>query len=206
MTDATDGEVTADGDVATPVGDGSEGRPRSTPQRRAQSDAEDSYGGILTAFPYAIRASDSRVFQTYAAVSALFAALTVLLFAFAVVTLLGGTASAPGGSFTFSRAFFIFLMALVVAPLVTPVLLVARRHRRTEPDARYDRALAVSGYGFLLSLYLSLVVTTPAELQEEPGGPFGAVAAFLYGLPTPAAVVPPVLAVVAMYLAYRRFR
>jgi hypothetical protein len=177
-----------------------------TPASGGESDAEDSYGGILTAFPYAIRASDSRVFQTYAAVSALFAALTVLLFAFAVVTLLGRTASAPGGSFTFSRAFFIFLMALVVAPLVTPVLLVARRHRRTEPDARYDRALAVSGYGFLLSLYLSLVVTTPAELQEEPGGPFGAVAAFLYGLPTPAAVVPPVLAVVAMYLAYRRFR
>ncbi|PSP67945.1 hypothetical protein BRC79_06125 [Halobacteriales archaeon QH_8_67_27] len=174
MSDATDGEVAADGDVVTPTSGG-------------ESDAEDSYGGILTAFPYAIRASDSRVFETYAAVSALFA-------------------SAPGGSFTFSRAFFIFLMFLVVAPLVTPVLLVAHRHRRTEPDVRYDRALALSGYGFLVALYLSLVITTPAALREEPGGPFGAVAAFLYGLPRPAAAVPPVLAAVVMYLAYRRFR
>jgi len=173
----------------------------------SQGASDDStYKGVLTAFPYALRTSESRVFKTYAAVSGVFAALIVLLFGFAVVTLLGGTAGAPGGSFTFSRAFFIFLMFLVVAPLVTPVLLVARRHRRTEPDVRYDRALAVSGYGFLLALYLSLVITTPAELQEAPGGPFGAVASFLYGLPRPAAAVPPVLAVVAMYLAYRRYR
>ncbi|WP_436926325.1 hypothetical protein [Halosimplex amylolyticum] len=193
MNDATDGEVAANGEVAIPAsGD--------------ESDAEDSYGGILTAFPYAIRASDSRVFQTYAGISAVFAAGIVLLFAFAIVVLLGASAGAPGGSFTFSRAFFLFLMLLVVAPLVTPVLLVARRHRRTSSDVRYDRGLALAGYGFLAALYVSLVISTPAELQEDPSGPLGAIAELLYGLPTLVAVVPPVAAVVVMYLAQRRFR
>ena len=167
---------------------------------------ESTYAGILTAFPYALRTSESRVFKTYAAVSGVFAALIVLLFAFAVVTLLGGTAGSPGGSFTFSRAFFVFLMFLVIAPLVTPVLLVARRHRRTDSTVEYDRTLAVTGYGFLGALYLSLVITTPPDLQESAAGPLGAGLDVLYGLPTVAATVPPAVAVATIYLAHRRYQ
>ena len=167
---------------------------------------ESTYKGILTAFPYALRTSESRVFKAYTAISGVFAALIVVLFAFAVVTLLGGTAESPGGSFTFSRAFFIFLMFLVIAPLVTPVLLVARRHRRTSSTVRYDRTLAVTGYGFLGALYLSLVISTPPDLQESSSGLLGAGLELLYGLPTAAAAVPPALAVATIYLAHRKYR
>jgi len=173
----------------------------------SQGASDDStYKGILTAFPYALRTSESRVFKSYAAVSGVFAALIVVLFAFALVTLLGGTAGSPGGSFTFSRAFFIFLMFLVIAPLVTPVLLVARRHRRTDSTVEYDRSLAVAGYGFLAALYLGLVISTPPDLQESTGGPLGAGLEFLYGLPTLAAAVPPAVAVATIYLAHRRYQ
>jgi len=191
MSDATD-EVSADGEVAS--------------ASSGESDAAETYKGLLTAYPYAFRASESMAFRIYAGVSALFGAGVVLLFTFAVVTLLGATADAPGGSFTFSRAFFLFLMFLVLAPLVAPVLFVARRHRREGSDARYDRQLAATGYGFLLSMYVALVITTPADLQENPDGAFGAVAEFLYGLPNEAAVVPPVGAAILIYLTHRRLR
>ncbi|WP_415379976.1 hypothetical protein [Halosimplex sp. TS25] len=167
---------------------------------------DDAYSGILTAFPYAFRASNSRVFRSYAAVSGLCTAGIVLLFAFAIVVLLGASAGAPGGSFTFSRAFFLFLMLLVVAPLVAPVLLVARRHRRTGSDARYDRALALSGYGFLAALYVMLVISVPAQQQSPPTGALGPVVALLYDLPAVAAVVPPLVVVGVMVTVHRRFR
>jgi hypothetical protein len=114
------------------------------------------------------------------------------------------TADAPGGSFTFSRAFFLFLMFLVLAPLVAPVLFVARRHRQAGSDGRYDREMAATGYGFLLAMYVALVITTPADLREDPGGALGAVAEFLYGLPDETAVVPPVAAALLIYLTHRR--
>jgi hypothetical protein len=190
MSDATD-EVAADGEVGSAAGEDS---------------AAGTYKGILTAFPYALRASESRTFTLYAAVSGLLGAVVVLLFTFALVTLLGSTGGAPGGTFTFSRAFFIFLMFLVLAPLVAPVLFVARRHRRVGSDPRYDRALALGGYGFLLALYLALVITTPADLREDPGGVVGSVAAALYGLPDAVAVVPPVVAALVIYLTHRRLR
>ncbi|ELZ29702.1 hypothetical protein C475_02106 [Halosimplex carlsbadense 2-9-1] len=191
MSDATD-EVSADGEVARSSGDG--------------SDAAETYKGLLTAYPYAFRASDSMAFRIYTGVSALFGIGVVLLFTFAVVTLLGSTADASGGSFTFSRAFFLFLMFLVLAPLVAPVLFVARRHRRVGSDTRYDRQLAATGYGFLLAMYVALVITTPADLRDNPDGAFGAVAEFLYGLPNEAAIVPPVGAALLIYLTHRRLR
>ncbi|QLH84909.1 hypothetical protein HZS54_05205 [Halosimplex pelagicum] len=173
---------------------------------RGDSDAAETYKGILTAYPYAFRASESMAFRIYAGVSALLGAGVVLLFTFAIVTLLGSTADAAGGSFTFSRAFFLFLMLLVVAPLVAPVLFVARRHRRVGSETRYDRQLAATGYGFLLAMYVALVITTPADLREDPGGALGFVAEFLYGLPNAAAVVPPVGAALLIYLSHRQLR
>ncbi|WP_206425096.1 hypothetical protein [Halosimplex salinum] len=187
MSDATDGEA-------------------ATLTAASGDESDDAYGGIVTAFPYAFRTSESRVFRSYVAVSGLCTSVVVLLFAFAVVVLLGGSASAPGGSFTFSRAFFVFLMLLVIAPLVAPVLLVARRHRRTGSDVRYDRALALSGYGFLAALYVMLVISVPAQQQSPPTGVFGPVVAVLYDLPAVAGLVPPLVVVGVMVLAHRRLR
>ncbi|MFB6269353.1 MAG: hypothetical protein ABEH83_05380, partial [Halobacterium sp.] len=59
-----------------------------------------------------------------------------------------------------------------------------------------------AGYLFVGSVYLALVVSTPAEYREAGAGP---VVDFLYSLPAAAAVVPPLAAGAAVYLAHRRY-
>jgi hypothetical protein len=185
----TDAPAEADRDVDAAAGD-------------ATGD-ERTYRGLPSAFPYAFRTSESRLFKSYVVVGGLAALLVVVIFTAALVVLMGETASAQGGTFTFSRAFFVVLMVLVFAPLVAPVLLVARRHRRAGRNRDYERALAAAGYLFFAGMYVSLAVSVPPALQEESPGTVGA---FLYSLPTVTAAVPPVVAVIAIYLAHRRYR
>jgi ABC-type nitrate/sulfonate/bicarbonate transport system permease component len=94
----------------------------------------------------------------------------------------------------------------VVVPLMAPVLLVARRHRRAVSSLAYDRALAASGYLFVLSLYIGLVISAPAELRETPTGGAAPLVEFLYSLPPVAAAVPPLLAIAFGYAMHRRLR
>ncbi|MFB6151664.1 MAG: hypothetical protein ABEJ40_07650 [Haloarculaceae archaeon] len=172
----------------------------------ADDASDDAYGGILGAFPYAVRASDSWLFRGYAVAGGLLAALVVVLFALALVVLLGQTANAPGGRLTFSRAFYVFLMLLVVGPLIAPVVLVARRHRRAGSTTRYDRGLAVGGYLFVAGLYLGLVVSTPESQQRTATGVLGPALTALYDLPPAAGAVPPVVAAGLIVVLHRRLR
>lgn len=165
---------------------------------------DDAYSGLFGAFPYALRSSQSLLFKSYALVAGLLALAVALLFGLSVVVLLGATATAAGGSFTFSRAFFVFVGFLVVAPLVAPVLFVARRHRRGTSPGRYDRTLAALGYLFVVSLYVALVISTPGEQQALVTGLFAPLVQFLYDLPRLAGLVPPLFVSVLIWLAGRR--
>lgn len=170
------------------------------------SGAEEGYSGVLGTYPYAFRRSRSRLLRSYAVVGALVTALVVLVFTSALVQLVANTTGTAGGTFTFVRAFYIVLGLGVVAPLMAPVLLVARRHRRAGSSLAYDRALAAGGYLFLASLYLALVVTAPPALREDPPAVLAPVVESLYGLPPAAGAVPPLAAVAAGYLLHRRYR
>lgn len=165
---------------------------------------DDAYAGLFGAFPYALGASDSLLFKTYALGGGLLAFGITLLFGLSIVVLLGATAGVAGGSFTFSRAFFIFVGLLVVAPLLAPVLFVARRHRRGTSTGRYDATLAALGYLFVGSLYVALVISTPAEQQEAVTGPHAPLVRLLYGLPRLAGLLPPLFASALIWLAGRR--
>lgn len=165
---------------------------------------DDEYAGLFGAFPYAFRASGSVLFKSYVLAGGLLALAVAFLFGLAVVVLLGATATAAGGSFTFSRAFFIFVGFLVVAPLVAPILFVARGHRRGAPDARYDATLAAIGYLYILSLFITGVITMPAELQEPTAGTLGPLVEFLYALPGLAGLVPPLAVAALIWVAGRR--
>lgn len=169
---------------------------------------EGSYSGLFGAFPYAFRSSDSRLFRSYVVLGGFAALLIALTFVLGVVTLIGSTAGAGAGTFTFSRSFFVVIGLAAVAPVIAPVLFVARRHRRTESDRRYDRTLALAGYGFLGALYLLLVISAPANLRDpvSGSGPLAATIRFLYDLPRTAGLVPPVVAAAVMYLLHRRLR
>lgn len=174
----------------------------------AAEDDERTYKGLFGAFPYAFRVSDSRLFRSYVVLGGLAILFIALTFVLGVVTLIGNTAGAGAGTFTFSRSFFIVVGLAAVAPLIAPVLFVARRHRRTGNDRRYDRTLALAGYGFLVSLYLLLVISAPENLRDpvSGSGPLAATVRFLYDLPRTAGLVPPLVVAAVMYLLHRRLR
>jgi len=170
----------------------------------------DDYRGVVGAFPYAFRASDSLLFRTYVALGGLLTVAVSFLFVAAVVGVIAGTSGAPGGSLTLSRSFFAVVGLFVVVPLVAPVLFVARRHRRRERDdrrdGRYDTALAAAGYLFVLALYVGLVISVPPSQQTTPTGALAPLIDLLYGLPQLAGLVPPLLAAAVILLAHRSLR
>lgn len=165
-----------------------------------------AYRGIIGAFPYAARASDSWLFRSYALVSVVVGGGLGLLFAFGLVVLVAQTAALAGGSLTLSRAFYVVVGLFIIVPVITPTLLVARRHRRQGSTRRYDAALALAGYLLVVSLYVALVITVPAGQQETPMGALAPVVAALYELPPTAAVGPPLVGVGTIWAAHRLAR
>jgi len=180
----------------------------------ADPDDGRAYRGLPGAFPYAFRSSESRLFRSYVGASALVGLLVSFLLGSALVVLVANTLGTAGGSLTLSRSFYLLVGILVVAPLVAPVLLVARRHRRGGSSARYDRALAAAGFLFVLSLYLGLVASMPETFvldgepvaRPAPSGLFAPVVALLYAIPPAASPVVPAAAAALIGLAHRRYR
>jgi hypothetical protein len=181
----------------------------------------DDYGGILGAFPYAFRRSDSLLFRSYVVVAALATLLLALTCVLAIVVAFGQTAGARGGSFTLSRSFIALLGLLAVLPIVGPVLLAARTRRRGgeadgafQPPGNYEPLLAVGGYLFLLSLYLGLIASMPETFvldgetitRPEPAGLFAPVVGALYAIPSAASPLLPVAAAALILLIHRRLR
>ncbi|ADQ66165.1 hypothetical protein GL213_02805 [Halogeometricum borinquense] len=150
------------------------------------------YNGVFGAFPYAFRQSRSRLFKSYVVCSALAVAFISLFIVIALIVLVGQTAAIQGGQLTLSRAFYIVVGLLVILPAVAPTLVVARRHRRgIESSPRYEVALAIAGYLFLLSLYLGAVASMPETFvldgetvaRPAPTGLFAPVISLLYAIP-----------------------
>lgn len=124
-------------------------------QRPPMTDSE-GYRGVFGAFPYAYRATESRLCQSYVAVGGLAALLLTVLFGLALVTLFGATAQAR---FSIVRAFYVLVGLGAVGPTIVPVLLVARSRRRGERhEPGYDAGLALAGYAFLALLYTGAAV------------------------------------------------
>ena len=90
---------------------------------------------------------------------------------YALVVTVASTANLSGGTITFVRSVFILFGFLVVAPLVAPVLFVARHHRRAGGDATYDAGLGAAGVGYLVTLYCGAVASMPAEFEVGNQGP-----------------------------------
>jgi hypothetical protein len=190
--------MTDDGAVS-PVDDGATGS-------AGDGDPDADYGGLLGAIRYAYGVTDSRLMRSYVVAGTLLAALVAVLFVQALVVILGRTVGVTGGTFTFSRAFFVVVALAVIGPLLAPVVSTARRHRHGTADVRTDSRLAVLGYVFVGALYLALVVSAPPELREPVDGPLAPIVETLYALPWFAGLVPPAIVALAMWLVHRRAR
>lgn len=173
----------------------------------AGTDAEErSYEGLLGSFRYSFGASGSYLYKGYVFVSAVLSLAIALLFTFALIGVIAATLGASE-TITLVRSFFVLVALLVTAPILAPVLLVARRHRtRQGADTTYDVALAIGGYLFIGALYLGLAISVPPEHRESTTGTLGVVVETLYGLPQALGLLPPLLAIVAIVLLHRRFR
>lgn len=145
---------------------------------------ETTYGGLVTAYPYAFRRSGSWLFRSYVVLGGGVALLIALFFALGLVQLIARTAAVPGGTLTLSRAFYIVVFLFAVFPLVVPVLVVARRFRRqgAVPGGAQVR-LALAGYVYLLSLYFGMAVLAPDANEPAATGALAPLVATLNGLP-----------------------
>jgi len=169
------------------------------------------YDGLLGAFPYAFRASTSRLFKLYVLISGVATAFISLFIIVALVVLIGRTASIQGGSLTLSRAFYVVVGLLIILPAVAPTLAIARRHRRgLTASKRLEAAVAVAGFGFLVSLYLGVVASMPAtfSLDDETTGTgeFEPLVAGLYAIPIEFSWVVPLIGAGCIAGAYLLFR
>ena len=169
--------------------------------------SDGDYGGLFGAFPYAFRNSGSTLFRVYVVAGGLLAGLVAVLFGLGtIVSIANSTGLATGGTSSFVRTFVLIVGFLPVLPLVAPVLLVARHHRRVGDSPAYDRALAATGFAVAIALYLMLVVSIPPAQQEPVSGLLGPVVAALYALPAALAFLPPIVASGLVWFAHRRYR
>ncbi len=167
----------------------------------------DGYRGVFGAFPYAFRHGDSLVFKLYVIFGTLAAAFIGLLFVFSLVVWIAETAGSPGGSLTLSRTFIAVVGLFAAGPLIAPILLVARKHRKAlSYHPRYDTIMALLGVAFLGSIYVAAIISIPAcfELDGETvcrdpaSGVFAPIVSVLYALPQLAAVAPPAIMLAVM--------
>lgn len=164
----------------------------------------DSYRGVFGAIPYAIRHTDSWTMRAYGVVGTLAAVLITVVVTLGLVDWMAETAEVQSGVFLVTRAMYVVFGFAAVAPLLAPLLFVARRHRRNDPVAvGYDRKLAYTGFGFLASLYLGMLISAPADLREPTSS---AVVGALYALPPLVGFVPPVVATFLLFWTHRRLR
>ncbi len=164
----------------------------------------DSYRGVFGAIPYAIRNTDSWTMRVYGVVGAVAAAFITLVVTLGLVVWMGETAEVQSGTFLFSRSLYVVAGFAAVAPLLAPLLFVARRHRRDDRVAAgYDRWLAVTGFVFLVSLYLGMVISAPADLRDPTDS---VLVSALYALPSRAGFAPPIVGAGLVFLTHFRLR
>ncbi|WP_135827734.1 hypothetical protein [Halorussus halobius] len=204
MTDAqsgTDAGAPAD-DAGAPTGGA--GAPSSDPEDSA-TDARASQSLVVGSFRRAVGETDSYLLKSYAVVGAFLAVLLALLLVLALPVWIFNTAGQSELA-TFSRAFLVVGGVLLLVGLAAPVVGADRRRAGGTASRRTDALLAASGYLFVGSLYLALLVSAPSGQRGTPPALIAPVVEFLYALPAVYAVAPPILAGALIPVVYRLAR
>lgn len=156
------------------------------------------YRGLVGAIRSAIRRSDSLLFRTYTVASVLVGGFATVLLVLGVVSWLA--TPAPIGQ----RALLGVIALLLLVPLLAPVLVVARRHRRGVGDRRADAVVGLAGFGFVLAVYLALLISDPNP--HAVTGPLGPAIAAIDAVPRGYWILPLLLAVAGILTAVRLTR
>jgi len=194
MTDAQSGT-----DADAPTGDASG---PSSDSGDAGTDAGASRSLVFGSFRRAFGETDSYLLRSYAVVGAVFAALLAVLLVLALPVWIFNTAGQSELA-TFSRAFLVVGGVLLLVGLAAPVVAADRRRGAGTASRRTDALLAASGYLFVASLYVSLLVSAPPGQRGTPPAPIAPAVEFLYALPAVYAVAPPLIAGALIPVVYR---
>lgn len=151
--------------------------------------------------------SESYLLRFYTVVGLLASAFVALLLLLAIPQWVAWTVGSSELS-TFSRVMLPWLGLLLVVPLLAPPFYAARRDGRGRRSRRSDFLLALSGFAFLGSVYVTLLVSAPVEYREPPPAlpVVGAFVEFCYALPAIYALVPPVLGAATIGIVERLAR
>lgn len=158
----------------------------------------EGYRGLVGAFVYAFRKTDSWVFRVYAILSAVVGLYIALLIGLAIVAW-AGTTMAFG-----DQAFLAVIGIVLLVPLFTPVLVTARRLRQGTSTEHAAVLVSLAGYGFIASIILALLITDPT--RHSIPGRMGALILVIQDIPRPFGVVPPIIAAVIIAIAIRYTR
>ncbi|MFB6121102.1 MAG: hypothetical protein ABEJ68_08315 [Halobacteriaceae archaeon] len=165
---------------------------------------DDAYDGVIGAVRYSYGESESRLFRSYVAVGSLVTLFVSLLFVSGIVTLIAATTGGTGGNLTVVRAFFVVVLLVTIAPILAPVLVVARRIRRgVGPAVRTQFGYGLAGYGYLVALYLGVVVWAPEATEPPAAGAFAPVIAALNAAPDVWGLAFPAVAAAALAVLLR---
>jgi len=153
---------------------------------------------VVGAVKYAIVRGESRLFRSYAAIGSLLALFVGMVFVLALPVWVVEIADSGGGPLQRIGIGLLWLVGLVVvATIVVPMLFVVRRHREGRQERQF--AFGLAGFVYVLSVYLALVVSAPADLRESPSGVLAPVLEALYGLPRLSGIAFPVLGTILLF-------
>ena len=171
----------------------------------ADEDDAASYSVVARSYRRSVRASDSLTFRSYAIVSALVALLLIVTVLLALPVWIAQTIGHSALN-KIGRGVLPLIVLGLLVPLFAPVLYVARNHREGAGSRRGDAALGAAGYLFVLSIYLALVISAPADARTEPAGTLAPVVEFFYALPALSALAAPVTGALVVFAVQRVVR
>lgn len=138
-----------------------------------------SHSVVGRALRHAVLGAEAWTLRSYAVVATLVGAFVSVLFLLAFPEWVLQTDAGPLQRV--GRAFLVLLGLGVVAAMLAPVLFVDRRRRSGRPQRQL--AFGLAGYAYLLSLYLALLASAPANARSEPQGAIAPIVELFYELP-----------------------
>lgn len=151
---------------------------------------------VVGALRWAVVDGDSWLFRSYAVVAGLLGVFVGTMF---VLALPVWVIEAGGSALQRIGLGLLWLIGLaLLAVLVLPMLLAARRRERGRPERQV--AFGIAGYAYVGSLYLALLASAPPDLRDPARGPFAPVLEALYAMPAVSGAIFPIAGVVAILL------
>lgn len=146
----------------------------------------------------------SLLLRAYTVVGLSLAVLTGVLIALALPTWIARTGG-TSATLMLGQGLLVLAGLAVIAGFVLPILLAHRRLPDPGTAVARERAYGLLGGGYIVAIYLALLVSAPPEAREAPSGPLAPAIEVAYGLDPVYGVVPPLAVVVLVIALDRRF-